>query len=110
MNISPNMVSVTSQKASTAAASSVKPRATSSPSVASRPENTGTKAELNAPSPNRRRNRFGRRLATRNASDSAPAPRKAAISWSRMRPSTRLAMVQLPTVAMPFSTWQILLF
>ena len=61
------------------------------------------KAALNAPSPNRRRNRLGSRRATKNASATGPSPSRAAISMSRAKPSTRLAIVQPPTVTMPRS-------
>src|SRR5690606_14560919 len=60
--------------------------------------NIGTKAELKAPSANSRRNRFGNRNATRNASDTAPVPSAAAMNMSRMKPSARLDAVAPPTV------------
>ena len=86
-----------------AKACSAKSRAATRPSVASSPAKLGTKAALNAPSPNRRRNRLGRRSATKNASATGPAPSRAAISMSRAKPSRRLARVQPPTVRMPRS-------
>ena len=61
---------------SPASASSAKPRAASLPSPSSRLANNGTNAELKAPSPNRRRNRFGKRNATKNASATAPDPER----------------------------------
>ena len=101
MNTSPSTVSPSSQNASTLTACCANPRAAAWPSVASRPVNSGTKAALNAPSPNRRRNMLGNLLATRNASATPPVPAKAAISMSRAKPSRRDAMVQPPTVRMP---------
>ncbi len=98
MKISPSTVIAPNQNVITAIASCAKRRAASGPSVASRPVNSGTKAALNAPSPNRRRNRFGSLFATKNASATGPAPISAAISMSRMKPRTRLAIVQPPTV------------
>ena len=64
MNSSPATVRQNSQNSSTPSASRAKPRAVSAPSCASTPENNGTNAALNAPSPNRRRNRLGSRNAT----------------------------------------------
>ena len=61
-------------------------------------ENIGTKAVLNAPSAKKRRNMLGRAKATRNASATGPAPRRAAIRISRPKPNTRLASVHPPTV------------
>ena len=46
------------------------------PSVCSSPENAGMNAALNAPSPNRRRNRLGSFNATKNASAIGPVPIK----------------------------------
>ena len=43
-------------------------------------------------------NKFGSLLATKNASATGPAPIRAAMSMSRIKPRTRLAMVQPPTV------------
>ena len=87
----------------TAMVSWAKVLALSAPSRWSREEKAGTKAALKAPSPNRRRNRLGRRLATKNASATGPAPARAAIRISRRKPRRRLAMVQPPTVRMPRS-------
>jgi hypothetical protein len=101
MNTSPAMVSRPSQKIITANASAAKRRAASCPSAASSPEKAGTKAALNAPSPNRRRNRLGSFSATKNASAIGPTPSSAAISMSRAKPRTRLSKVQPPTVRMP---------
>src|SRR5579872_7392245 len=103
MNTSPTIVSAPSQNVITANASTANCRAACGPSAASMPENCGTNAALNAPSPNRRRNRLGSFSATKNASATGPAPSIAAISMSRAKPSTRLAMVQPPTVRTPRS-------
>ena len=81
------------RRSSTASASSAKRRAASLPSFATLPAKSGTKAALKAPSANRLRNILGRRSATKNASETGPAPRKAAINISRTKPSTRLTMV-----------------
>ena len=80
-------------------ASSAKARAASLPSPSRRLANSGTKAELKAPSPNSRRNRLGKRNATKKASATAPVPSTAAIRMSRTKPNTRLTMVRPPTVA-----------
>ena len=101
MKISPRMVMPPSQKAITAVASSAKDVAASMPSWCNMVEMEGTKAALNAPSPNRRRNRFGRRSATKNASATGPVPSTAAIMISRTKPRMRLAIVQAPTVNAP---------
>jgi hypothetical protein len=61
----------------------------------------GTKAALKAPSPNRRRNRLGRRSATKVASAIGPVPSMAAMRMSRTKPRMRLAIVQTPTVKAP---------
>ena len=98
MKISPAMVSAPSQNAITARVSLANWRAGGWPSAASMPEKAGTKAALKAPSPNRRRNRLGRRRATKKASATGPVPSIAAIIMSRTKPSRRLAMVQPPTV------------
>ena len=63
----------------------------------------GMKAELNAPSAKRRRNRFGKRKATKKASATGPEPRLAAINISLTKPNARLASVATPTVAKFFS-------
>ena len=78
---------------STASASSAKRRAAGRPSVAIAAANSGTKAALKAPSANRLRNRLGSRWATKKASVTGPAPRNAAVSTSRTKPSTRLINV-----------------
>src|SRR5262245_7808864 len=54
-------------------------------------------AAESAPSANRSRRRFGTRNATLNASVAIPAPKNAAITCSRARPSTRDAMVAIET-------------
>src|SRR5262249_22214267 len=58
--------------------------------------NVGTNAALIAPSANSSRTRFGMRNATTNASISFPAPKTAASTVSRARPSTRLVSVAIP--------------
>ena len=60
-------------------------------------ERSGIKAVLKAPSAKSRRNMFGNVKATKKASATGPAPRKIAISISRMKPSIRLHKVQRPT-------------
>src|SRR5205814_1847863 len=57
---------------------------------------TGTNAALIAPSANRSRSRLGMRNATLNASIALPAPNIDASTWSRTRPSRRLAIVAAP--------------
>jgi hypothetical protein len=59
----------------------------------------GTNACEKAPSANRRRSRLGILKATKKASVSSPAPKMRAIRKSRTKPSTRLTMVRLLTVA-----------
>src|SRR6056297_2208619 len=100
-------VSVTSINVSTRSPNSL---ARAWPARASSPENTGMKAALNAPSAKRRRNRFGRRSATKKASATGPAPSTAAISRSRTKPRIRLAMVYPPTVATERSSMALLHF
>src|SRR5262245_29345701 len=92
-----------------AIASSANCRAADGPSPSSRRANKGTKAELNAPSPNRRRNRFGKRNATTKASATRPVPNTLASRMSRMNPRMRLTIVSPPTVAKArysFMGWQ----
>ena len=60
---------------------------------------SGTNACWNAPSPNSRRSRFGRRNATLNASVSALAPKVREMIMSRARPVMRDRSVRLLTVA-----------
>ncbi len=69
-----------------------------SPSLARLAASTGTNAWLNAPSANRRRNRFGMRKATLKASVMALAPKVEAISSSRTRPVIRDTKVKSETV------------
>ena len=54
---------------------------------------SGTKAALNAPSANSRRNVLGMRKAAKKASATGPVPSAAAISTSRTKPSSRLISV-----------------
>ena len=86
MKISPRMVMIPSQKAMTANVSWANCFAAPAPSVCNSPEKAGMNAALNAPSPNRRRNRFGSFNATKNASAIGPVPISAAISMSRAKP------------------------
>ena len=60
--------------------------------------NTGTKAWLNAPSANRRRNKLGIRNATLKASVMALAPKVEAISSSRIKPVMRETRVKPETM------------
>ena len=58
---------------------------------------SGTKAELNAPSPKMARKWLGMRNATTKASATGPAPITAAMTTSRTKPVTRETSVQPPT-------------
>ena len=69
-----------------------------SPSVAIRRENVVTKAVESAPSAKRSRNMLGARKAVRNASMLREAPKSAAITISRINPSTRLQSTARPTM------------
>jgi hypothetical protein len=100
MTISPRRVKATSTTASPDSAWPAKARAPSG-SAWRRLAKSGMKAASNAPSANSRRNMFGMRNATKNASATGEAPSTAAIRTSRTKPSTRLAMVIVPTVATP---------
>ena len=99
MAISAMMVSARITNTRPASASCANARAASLPSPSSFLANSGTNAELKAPSPNSRRNRLGKRNATKKASATAPVPSTAAIRMSRTKPNTRLTMVRPPTVA-----------
>ena len=93
----------TAQVSSSIQVSSVATRSISrlvsaSPYCALLAASTGTKAWLNAPSANRRRNRLGIRKATLKASVMALAPNDEAISSSRTRPVTRESNVNRETV------------
>ena len=59
---------------------------------------TGMNAEDNAPSPKSARNMFGMRKATTKSDIAADVPKAAAVSVSRIRPSTRLIRVNPPTL------------
>ena len=63
----------------------------------------GTKATLNAPSANSRRNVLGRVKASCHASAASPAPSARESSMSRTKPNTRLSIVKPPTVVMAFN-------
>jgi hypothetical protein len=65
-------------------------------------ENSGTKAEVKAPSANKLRNKLGSLNDTKKASDTAPAPKKFAIIISRINPVIRLIIVKPPKVAIDF--------
>ena len=93
------IVRISRTKSRPAIASSANVRADSLPSPSNFFAKIGTNAELNAPSPNRRRNRFGNRKATTNASATQPVPSEAAIRISRTKPKIRLSSVNPPTVA-----------
>ena len=99
MAISASAVKRRSTNRSPASASSAKERAACGPSPSRRLANSGTNAELKAPSANSRRNRLGKRKATKKASATAPVPSTAAIRMSRTKPRARLTMVRPPTVA-----------
>src|SRR5688500_5064508 len=64
---------------------------------------TGTNACANAPSPTRRRSRFGMRKATKKASVRAPAPKVTAMRTSRTKPEIRDSSVMALTEAAAFS-------
>ncbi len=98
MNSRPSRAISASHSAISPAIRSASSCAAARPSRARVPAKAGTKAALKAPSPNSRRNRLGNCSATKNASASGPAPSRWAISMSRAKPRTRLAMVQPPTV------------
>jgi hypothetical protein len=70
------------------------------PDATSLDENSGTKAEVKAPSANKLLNKFGNLNDTKNASEILPAPKKLAISISRINPVMRLIIVKPPKVAM----------
>ena len=89
MAISATAVSSSMNTSMLASTRSAKARASAGPPCSSRPANIGTKAALNAPSANSRRNRFGSRCATNHASATALVPNQCAISISRTNPSTR---------------------
>ena len=74
----------------------------SRPADTSFDENKGTNADVKAPSANKLRNKFGSLKDTRNASETAPAPRKFAIIMSRTNPVRRLIIVKPPKVAIDF--------
>ena len=59
----------------------------------------GTNADVKAPSANRLRNRLGSLKATKNASETIPAPRKFANTISRKKPVMRETKVNPPKVA-----------
>jgi hypothetical protein len=65
-------------------------------------ENIGTKAALNAPSPNNLLKKFGNLNATKNTSVSGPAPKNAAINISLRKPVMREIKVKLPIVKTDF--------
>src|SRR6266542_37391 len=71
--------------------------ADSSPSTAIFCENVVMKAVDSAPSANKSRSKFGNRNAIRNASRFFPAPNRPANAISRIKPSTRLHRIAMPT-------------
>src|SRR6185503_12281785 len=89
---------------STAVASSARLSSVAVPSISERTSSggvlflcsasTGTKAWEKAPSANRRRSRFGKRNATKNASVARPAPNARAMMKSRAKPRMRLTRVR----------------
>ena len=85
-------VTTRKQNSTVATASTIR-RVASSPSPARARASAGTKAWVNAPSPNSRRSRLGMRKATLKASSAAPAPKADAITTSRASPVTREATV-----------------
>src|ERR1700731_3418661 len=76
---------------------SAKALASTVPARACAAANRGLKAALNAPSPKIARKLFGKRKATKKASDIGPAPSTAANRISRTNPVTRERAVQDPT-------------
>src|SRR5436190_5567396 len=89
----PAMQVSTRAPSSTVATASISRRVASSPSAARTRASVGTKACEKAPSPNRRRSRFGMRKATLKASNDAPAPNTEETTMSRNSPETREASV-----------------
>ena len=87
-----------SAQASAVATASIKCRVASMPSRSLLAASTGTKAWLNAPSPNSRRSRLGMRKATLKASVRPLTPKAEAMSQSRSSPVTREASVSRETV------------
>jgi len=73
-------------------------QADASPSFAIRREKVVTKAVESAPSAKRSRSMFGARNAVKNASMFRVAPKSAAITTSRINPSTRLQKMAMPTI------------
>src|SRR6266576_910660 len=72
-------------------------QADSSPTTAISFENVVMKAVDSAPSANKSRSKFGNRNAIRNASRFFPAPNRPANTISRIKPSTRLHRIAMPT-------------
>src|SRR6266545_1057569 len=69
-----------------------------SPSTAIFCENVVMNAVESAPSANKSRSKFGNRNAIRNASRFLPAPNRPAKTISRIKPSTRLHRIAMPTI------------
>jgi hypothetical protein len=65
---------------------------------------TGTNAELAAPSPTKSLKRLGILKLTTNASAPRPVPKAAAITISRIKPSTRLRLVKPPMIPADLAT------
>ena len=94
----PNTLVINTAQASSVATLSIKTWVAASPCSARVAASTGTKAWLNAPSANKRRNKFGMRKATRKASVTALAPKALAIRVSRANPVMRDSRVSKETV------------
>ena len=95
----PTAVTTNSTSASVPVVRSMSSRVSASERVARYSEITGTNACEKAPSPKRRRSRFGMRKATKNASVASPAPKILAMKKSRTKPRIRETSVKLLTVA-----------
>src|SRR6476646_12190287 len=94
----PRSAVATSARESSVAVRSIRPRTSSGEALFFCSASTGTNACEKAPSANRRRSRFGRRKATKNASVARPAPNDRAMMKSRAKPRMRLTKVKPLTV------------
>src|SRR6185437_3880958 len=96
-NTMPSNVTTLMKAAVSVATLFARRHADSSPSTAIFFENVVMNAVDSAPSANKSRSRFGNRNAIRNASRFFPAPKRPAKTVSRIKPSTRLDMIAMPT-------------
>src|SRR4029077_8966478 len=96
-NTMPSNVTTLMKTAVSVATLFARRHADSSPSTAIFFENVVMNAVDSAPSANKSRSRFGNRNAIRNASRFLPAPKRPAKTVSRIKPSTRLDRIAMPT-------------